>query len=259
VSDRATSRMRLLLLVLLLDGLAVVPAWSQRFFPVLNPYDFHAPDERVERLQVGTFGTRWDLAPYRVSFRHGFAATAKVDASLLTTLDYFVNKHLSLGGWQNQLRASLYQKEYPDLPIPPRSTGSFNASYWDAHVTYYAPSRWGEWWAFQVGYSAVSSTSKVVNPSGRVLARAAGTLRSPNLWISRTQHVGGRSVKRHRHLVFLFGSLGYHTSGQFGHATNLMLGGAVDLSGRFTLSSSVWLNDFDDLAVRTTVGLVGRF
>jgi hypothetical protein len=255
--------LRRLFVILLLKGIVILPAQAQRFFPVLNPYEFRTPGERVERLQIGSYGTRWDLAPYHIAYRHGLTAYPKVDLSILATTEYFVSRRLSVGGWQNQISASLYRRpraEYPELPKPPQRLGQFDASYWDLHATYYAPSPWGQWWAFQIGFSAVSSSSRLFNTVGHVIPPpAAGTLRSPNLWITRTQHVGGRSVKRHRHLIFLFGSLGYHTSGQFGHATNLMFGGAVDLSGQFSLSSSVWLNDFDDLAVRTTVGLVGRF
>jgi hypothetical protein len=223
-------------------------AHSQIVYVLINPFDNQVPGQRISRFQLGGYWTQWNLSSFRE-----LGATVDRDAnpSLLVSADYFATPHLAVGAWRNYFSGSDNQTGRPDLP---RKIDDFDADYWDLHATYYLPGERARGWSFQVGYGAVHSEVRQVAAIGG--GTIAGTARSANLWIAKTHQIGGWNPDRHRP-CFLYASLGYHPSKEFNHATNLIVGASFSLSQSVKLTGSVWLNDFDDLAVRTTVGLTG--
>jgi hypothetical protein len=232
-----------LLVLLVLSGLRIAPARAQRFFPILPP-------DPKERLQVGTFRSKWDFPSQKYP---DFVVRKRSNYSLLITADYFVTRRLSVGGWWHDLAGTYNVSGHPDYK-PNEVIADFSGKLRDLHVTHYLSDARGSVWSVQAGYNTVQIEQRL-RGGGR---KDTMTLRGPNFWIYRSEQVGGRSLKQHRHLIHVFVGVGYFPSADFRYASSAMLGGSVDLSPRYSVSGSVWLFDLNDAAVRTTVGLVRK-
>lgn len=243
-----------LMIVVLLDGLLPACAHSQRFFPMLpaNPRD---------RLQTATYLAQWEFPPIPGDELPESVAseTLRPSAGPLLTVDYFLGRHLSIGGWWNRVSGDISMRELGgerDLPV-----ATTDADFSDLHVTYYFPERQGNGWSIQAGYSRLHYDVKLISGL-QITSGEPGygvTFTSPNVWINRTQRIGLRRIGGRRRSMRVFGSLGYHSSTDFKRAWNLMLGGTVPLSQQLSFSGSVWFNRANQTSTRVTVGLTGSF
>jgi hypothetical protein len=231
---------------------------AQIFSPPIDRLVFLT--QRVERLTVGTYWSQWEFPSVRLA---GFTAQQRTEPSPLLTADYFLTQDLAIGGWWNRIRGEDRQRQCLTLD---EKLGDFDFTVWDAHVTYHLPDQEPTGWAFQLGYGELKGRQRVNLPTGfgcppipipTTRRRFDDTFRSLNFWVVNTQRLSGQAITS-RHPVYVYATAGYFTSPEFGH-TNLIVGGSVGLSPQISLSGSVWLNNLDNLSVRTTLGLVGQF
>lgn len=238
-------------LVALLIGLTPGAARANIFFPPTPPGLSGDQAMRLKRLLIGAYFAQWDVA--------GFGPTSgiknpELDASPspLVTLDYFLNDHLSIGGWYNPV--SLEGKTNG------RTFLEGDAQFSDFHITYYLP----HGWSAQAGFSHISEELEATRdvfgvepgtiavPKGR---RFESTKNGANLWVTKTQRVKGG-----RHPVMLYASFGYYPSDDFDNAYNAIVGGSVKLLPNVNFSGSVWFFNLQEkVETRTSVGIVGRF
>lgn len=250
---RSVARYRVLQMVLLFEGLLVGTAHAQRFFPILPP-------NPRDRLQTASYLAQWEFPPIsgdELPFQVE-SQSLKADAGPLLTMDYFLRRHLSVGFWWNRVSGEIAMQERGSrLAL---KLADAEADFWDIHVTYYFPERRGSGWSVQAGFNRlhyevtpVFGLQRVGRPSSEI------TFTSPNIWVNHSQRVGIRNIGGRRRSIRLFGSLGYHTSAEFERSVDLMIGGALPVTRRLTLSSSVWLNDLHKTSTRVTIGLTGAF
>jgi hypothetical protein len=252
----------LIWLAALLGVLAPSPAQAQIFTPTINPFLAMPPGlrppgtARIGRLQVGAYLALWDFAPVDVAGVQ--SEKIKADASPLLTGDYFVNKHLSVGGWWNPFGGKLDARE--TAGGPEFKVADIDANFWEAHATYYPSARQGDGWSFQAGFTRLHYDVSVIPALREVGVRDFGaSFSSLDFWVHRTQQVGTVSIHGERRPIRVFASAGYHTSSQFDRAVNVLVGGSIPISSRLSLSSSVWLHDVGNTNTRVTVGLAGSF
>jgi hypothetical protein len=245
------------ILAALLALLASRAVQGQSFSPPISPLLLRygqTPRDRYEKFRIGAFWAKWDLPSYTVAGAGptggGLPVERHTEASALVEADYFLNDSLSIGGWWNQISGEDRQTARTDLRP---EIASFDATFWDLHVTYYPKVNWTDGLSVQLGWNTLHQEVTRSRQLGGT--KHERTNSSINLWLSKTQQVGSRGA---RHPIFIYGSLGYIPSPVFGN-TNLLFGASVDLIPHLSLGGSAWLNDLEDLNVRWTVGLVGGF
>ncbi len=227
--------------------------------------------ERLGRTHFGLYATSWEFSDRRVLESvggKGFRQDADPSAVLL--LEYDLTDRLSIGGWWNPFAGSVVSAvAFQPLGIRPgdRILG-YEANYFDVHLTYrlsekslrFLGPRFSRGWTLQGGYSSlryeVRTTGKLTIGGAR---EAVFNLGSPNIWLSRSGRLASPRIGGRERPIRAFGSIGYHTSDDFNHALNLIVGGSLDISKSLSINTDVWLNDLSSTNLRLTFGVTGRF
>jgi hypothetical protein len=223
---------------------------------------FFTPDpslpasQRFGRFLVGAYVASWDFAEIPVAG----AADLDLEPSLspLITVDYFLTRRLSIGGWYNPISGELNGR----LGSTKFKLADEDALFTDFHATYYLADRpLTRGVSIQAGYSVYHYDLEVAPVLRQLGARnLAFTEFSPNIWVNKTQQLGAPEIRGRRYPVALFGSFGYYTSTDFDTDVNLIFGTTVQLRKSLNLNASVWLNGLDsDQHIRVTAGFSGRF
>src|SRR5262249_10583258 len=159
------------------------------------------PTERYHKFRLGAFWAKWDLPSYSVAGAGPTGGALPVerhtDASALVEADYFLSDSVSIGGWWNQISGEDRQTARRDL----RSViATFDATFWDLHVTYYPTVTWTNGLSVQLGVNTLRQEVTRSRQLGGV--KHVQTNNSVNLWLSKTQQLGNRGS---RHPIFVYG------------------------------------------------------
>jgi hypothetical protein len=245
---------------LLLAAVAAGPARAQSFGPPLLGEVLYQLQDREgnPRLTLEAYSTFW-RNPFEITLMRvapgnpprlatrTVRLVAHPAPSPLVEATYHLGGRWSLGFWYNPIRGERLSREVKVGGVPVDLDLTKDTDLTDFHLVYYGP----RGLSAQVGYYREHGTIR--DQSSSPLPRLDFELQSWNVWLN-----GRLDVRSRCQILTPFLSVGYHPSAELRHAVSALIGIAVTVSDRLSLSASVWEFDLSHPSTRVTAGLLLR-